>query len=161
MLRRDERSTSTCNVETPREQRCLRYERVTTLQRCLTPGPVWRRSVVDLVCELAGDDVRVLLVARDHEAGVVARQSADDTRMLGAVDRTSDRRRRSKLRVHDDEVLRHGRPARELGQHRPESSLRIVAPPALIRRQLVPGPAERVVRLLEPELADVTGNRGL
>ena len=91
--------------------------------------------------------------------GVVAGERADDHRMLQPVERAGDGRRRAELRLEDDDVPGCRHAATELAQDRPQRLLRIGA--ARVPRRVVPGPTERVVRLLEAELADVSRHRRL
>ena len=77
-------------------------------------------AVNDRLAELGGERARVLLVARDDEARVVARERADNPGMLDLVDSARDRGRRAELRVDHDDVLRDSRAAAELGEHRAE-----------------------------------------
>src|SRR5207245_7331147 len=78
---------------------------------------------------------------------------AHDARVLEAVDRARDRRRRSQLGLDDDDVLRGDRAATELGEHPCERVPWIRAPNRL--RRDVAGPAEDVARLLEAQLTNV------
>src|SRR5262249_37617958 len=79
--------------------------------------------------------------------------------MLQPVDRARDRGRGAELRRHDDEVLCGRRVAGELAEHAGEALARVGASPAV--RRDVAWPSQGVHRLLEPELAEVAGDRRL
>jgi len=78
--------------------------------------------------------------------------------MLEPVERASDRRRGSELRVDDDDVLRGRRLTGELGEDATEPVARIR--PAYVGQD-VAWASERVVTLLETELAEVARHRRL
>src|SRR5215207_6610878 len=78
--------------------------------------------------------------------------------MLEPVERTPDRRRRAQLRLDDNGVLRSGDRPAELAE---DAAKRIVRVWALRLGQHVARAAERVVHLLEPEFAQITGDRCL
>ena len=78
-------------------------------------------------------------VLRDHEARVVARERADDERVLEPVECPRDRRRRADLGLDDDEVLGDDRAPAELVEQAVEDLSRVDAPLAV--RQDVAQPA--------------------
>ena len=124
------------------------------------PAEQIRSALADRGRELAGDLLASARAAGDHEARVVARERADDLRMLEPVERAGDRGSRAELRLDDDDVLRRGRAHAEL------RAARLRAPRAGRGAARGPGsdvarPAERVARLLEPQLADVARDRRL
>src|SRR5437763_2551960 len=79
--------------------------------------------------------------------------------MLDPVEGARDRRGGAELRLQDDDVVGRGRSPSELRQDRGQRLARIDPPTSL--GECVAGTAERVVRLLEPELADVARDRRL
>src|SRR6476620_10963681 len=109
--------------------------------------------------ELGCDGFRVFDVARDHEARVVSGQGADDLHMLDAVEGARDRRRGAQFGLNHDDVLRLHCAEAELRQHGPKRLARVAPAPPL--RQHVAGPPERVARLLEPKLPNVSRDRRL
>src|SRR5918999_4212384 len=78
--------------------------------------------------------------------------------MRQAVERPADRRRRPELGMDDDHVLRSRGVPPELGKH---AAKRIAWIRAAYVWQDVTRAAEGVVTLLEPELAEVPGDRRL
>ena len=94
-----------------------------------------------------------LSVGRDREAGVVARERAEQQRMRTPVERPRDRGGRADLRLEHDDVLCRHRAAAELREQRIERLARVGA--ALAVRQDVAQRPEGIAGLFEPELADV------
>ena|SRR5947209_13132464 len=79
--------------------------------------------------------------------------------MLEPIERAGDRGRRAELGGEDDEVLGGGGAARELAEHAGERLVR-VHPPGPVRCDVARA-SERILALLEPELADVARDRRL
>src|SRR6266540_3084031 len=105
------------------------------------------------VAQLARERASVAFARSDDEARVVPGERADDPLVAELVQRSPDR-------GLDDDDVPGGRDATaELGEDPTERLSRIRA--ARVPRRVVARPSERVVRLLESQLADVARDRCL
>jgi hypothetical protein len=81
--------------------------------------------------------------------------------VVDAIQRARDGGRRAELGLKNDHVLRSNDTTPELTEHTCKGITGILAAPLVRTRQLVAGPTEGVVGLLEAELADVARDRRL